>query len=549
MNKRNIIIITVLVSLVLIGLVGIQIYWIKNALSVKRTNFERTITETAAIVIGKLEKLEVADQIKKQLNVDHNGQDLFTTIDSINYLYLKELETSSGKVKPESLVGMSSEKIQIKYSERKNGRTVKRYDTTIVSRTPHGAYGSEQPLFSEKQNIGKIPDRISDSTKFNSQSRMKALLQKKNTLVKEVFNELFNFKHVKPIEERIKPKVIDSLLTEELKNKGIETQFEFGIYSSIHNRLVYQKTGDYTNELLKKSLGFILFPNDMPISPDYLMIYFPNEKRYLFAKIAGMLSISIVLIITIIILFSYAISTIIKQKKLSEMKNDFINNMTHEFKTPISTISLACQALNDPDIKKIDKLPDNYINIINEENNRLGSMAEKILHTAIIEKGLLKLNREWIDIHEIIRDIINKMGIQIEKRGGIITTDFQAEQSQIKADKIHITNLINNLLDNANKYTHETPVIVISTENIADGVLISIQDNGIGISKANQKKIFDHLYRVPTGNVHDVKGFGLGLSYVKAIIEKHSGSVSVESELKKGSKFKIFLPFDNNSEY
>jgi two-component system phosphate regulon sensor histidine kinase PhoR len=549
MNKKNIIVVTILVCLVLVGLVGVQIYWIKNALAVKRTNFERNIVETATIVVNKLEKLEVADQINKQLNTNQKGQDLFTTIDSINYLYLKELEKRSGENKPENLFGISSEKIQIQYSERKNGKTVKHYDTTIVSRSGHGTYTPEQPLYSEKKTIGKIPDQPSDSVKYNSKSRMKTLMQKKNTLVKEVFNELFNFKHVQPIEERVDPKILDSLLTAELRNKGIETPFEFGIFSSVRNRMVYQKTGDYTNELLKKSLGFILFPNDMPISPDYLMIYFPNEKRYLFTKIAGMLSISIILIITIIILFSYAISTIIKQKKLSEMKNDFINNMTHEFKTPISTISLACQALNDPDIKKIDGLPDNYIHIINEENNRLGGMAEKILQTAIIEKGKLNLKRELIDVHEIIRDVIKNMGLQIESRGGSIATDFQANLSQIKADKVHITNLINNLLDNANKYTHETPEIVVATENFPDGILISIKDNGIGISKANQKKIFEHLYRVPTGNIHDVKGFGLGLTYVKAIIEKHGGSISVESELKKGSKFKVFLPFDNNSEY
>ena len=549
MNKKNIIVVTILVCLVLVGLVGIQIYWIKNALAVKRTNFERNIVETATIVVNKLEKLEVADQINKQLNTNQKGQDLFTTIDSINYLYLKELEKRSGEKKNENLFGVSSEKIQIQYSEKKNGKTVKHYDTTIVSRSGHGTYSPEQPLYSEKKTIGKIPDQPSDSVKYNSKSRMKTLMQKKNTLVKEVFNELFNFKHVQPIEERIDPKILDSLLTAELRNKGIETPFEFGIFSSVRNRMVYQKTGDYTNELLKKSLGFILFPNDMPISPDYLMIYFPNEKRYLFTKIAGMLSISIILIITIIILFSYAISTIIKQKKVSEMKNDFINNMTHEFKTPISTISLACQALNDPDIKKIKGLPDNYIHIINEENNRLGGMAEKILQTAIIEKGKLNLKKELIDVHEIIRDVIKNMSLQIESRGGSITTNLQANQSQIKADKVHITNLINNLLDNANKYTHETPEIVVATENFPDGVLISIKDNGIGISKANQKKIFEHLYRVPTGNIHDVKGFGLGLTYVKAIIEKHGGSISVESELKKGSKFKVFLPFDNNSEY
>jgi len=187
--------------------------------------------------------LEVADQINKQLNTNQKGQDLFTTIDSINYLYLKELEKRSGEKKNENLFGVSSEKIQIQYSEKKNGKTVKHYDTTIVSRSGHGTYSPEQPLYSEKKTIGKIPDQPSDSVKYNSKSRMKTLMQKKNTLVKEVFNELFNFKHVQPIEERVDPKILDSLLTAELRNKGIETPFEFGIFSSVRNRMVYQKRG------------------------------------------------------------------------------------------------------------------------------------------------------------------------------------------------------------------------------------------------------------------------------------------------------------------
>ena len=227
------------------------------------------------------------------------------------------------------------------------------------------------------------------------------------------------------------------------------------------------------------------------------------------------------------------------------MKNDFINNMTHEFKTPISTISLACQALKDKDVIKTEDVYDAYIGVIGEENLRLGAMAEKILQSAVLEKKQLELNKEWFDIHEVIADVVNKIGIQVQIKDGNICTDFNAEPSEIHADKVHFTNLINNLLDNANKYTPQKPKIRVSTENVKTGIMISIEDNGIGISNKNQKKIFDKLYRVPMGDLHDFKGFGLGLSYVKVIVEYHKGSIWLESELKKGTKFDVFLPYES----
>jgi two-component system, OmpR family, phosphate regulon sensor histidine kinase PhoR len=216
--------------------------------------------------------------------------------------------------------------------------------------------------------------------------------------------------------------------------------------------------------------------------------------------------------------------------------------MTHEFKTPISTVSLACEVLNDPDVSKTDELVHSYIDIISQENKRLGVLAEKILQTAILEKGQLNLRKENTDLHSVISDVIRKISIQIEIRDGNITTDFRATNPLIMADKVHITNVINNLLDNANKYTPKKPVIVVSTADHENGILLSIRDNGIGISKANQKKIFDKLYRVPTGDVHNVKGFGLGLSYVKFIVDKHGGEVSVDSEPGRGSTFRVWLP-------
>jgi two-component system phosphate regulon sensor histidine kinase PhoR len=297
--------------------------------------------------------------------------------------------------------------------------------------------------------------------------------------------------------------------------------------------------------LIEKGYAFILFPEDLVREPDYLMLYFPNERGFLIKQMAGLLVISISLILIIIFSFTYTVFTIYRQKRLSEIKNDFINNMTHEFKTPISTISLACQALKDKDVSKSEAIYDSYIGIIGEENLRLGAMAEKILQSAVLDKKQLELKKEWFDIHEVITDVVNKIGIQVQIKDGRITTNFRANPSDIYADRVHITNLVNNLMDNANKYTPQKPLIRVSTDNVGTGIMISIEDNGIGVSKKNQKKIFDKLFRVPMGDLHDFKGFGLGLSYVKAIVEYHKGSISLESEIKKGTKFDVFLPYES----
>ncbi len=225
------------------------------------------------------------------------------------------------------------------------------------------------------------------------------------------------------------------------------------------------------------------------------------------------------------------------------MKNDFINNMTHEFKTPVSTIALACEALQDKHIEKSPELYNTYLNIINEENKRLGSIAENVLQTAIIDKGKLTLKIEEVDINQIIEDTLKTLDIQIKKKNARIKISKEATHTIIQCDAVHVRNVLSNLLDNALKYTPDTPIIHLKTDNYDKGVVISIKDNGIGINKANQKKIFERLYRVPLGNVHNVKGFGLGLSYVKTIVEMHGGKVKVDSELKKGSTFSVLLPF------
>jgi len=362
-------------------------------------------------------------------------------------------------------------------------------------------------------------------------------------MVSDVFEDLFSLGHRKPIEKRLEKKYLDSLIRQELDLKGLETDYQFAVYSSGRDRLVMRSDVESEDLLKEEGMTFKLYPSEIFMSPDYLMIYFPNRRHFLFTQMSGMLSVSLLLLVLIFLSFIISVKTIIKQRKLSESKNDFINNMTHEFKTPISTVSLACEALTDNDIKKSEELYSSYINVISEENKRLGALAEKILQTAIIEKGDLKLKQDAIDIHQVIDEAININRMQVEIKDGVIKKDLKATQTTIEADHDHLLNVLNNLMDNANKYSPKKPEITIATQNTLKEVIISVKDNGVGISKSDQKKIFEKLYRVHTGNLHDVKGFGLGLSYVKFIVDKHDGRINIESEPNKGSVFKIYLPF------
>ncbi len=400
-------------------------------------------------------------------------------------------------------------------------------------------------LFRQRQEWLESLDSASRAMAENSQSTGDWVLDRmmrKSLLAQDILRGMINSTRNLPVEKRINPVVLDSLINEELKAKAINTEYEFGVFSPMRNLMPIQKTGKYPKELLQNSFSIPLFPSDMFTNPDYLMIYFPHEKKFLISQLRGTLFISIFLVLVIIFSFYYTVMTVFRQKKLSEMKNDFINNMTHEFKTPISTISLACEALKDKDIVKSGAVYDSYINMIDEENSRLGSMAERILQSARLEKDKIALNKEKVDIHEIILEAMKNIQLQVEKKGGRIVTKLNAGKHILHADRVHLTNVIFNLLDNANKYTPQNPEIIILTENSYSGIIISIKDNGIGISKSNQKKVFEKLYRVPTGNIHNVKGFGLGLSYVKAIVEAHGGKITLESELNKGTKFIITLP-------
>lgn len=533
-------------SLALLGFVVLQAYWIRNAITLKKANFDRSVNKAATDMIYKLEKMEVADRIRQKMYHNKQGTKLFNIIDSINRAFKLEIdnrpEDSSNLT--ENIFNITSEKINVVVLQEHTGEIIKRYDTSVVTIQKKGNINEHWQIFSESPAFNYTMDSNSSKNIESLENKIELYLDRTH-LVNDVFDDMFNLKHFDVIENRLNFLILDSMLAYELIENGINTNFEFGVYSPLRNVMVSEKTGKYHKELLEDGYAFNLFPRDLFMTPEYLMIYFPNQEQYLLSKMSWIMALSGLLFILMAGSFFYTINTIFKQKRLSEMKNDFINNMTHEFKTPISTITLACEALTDKEINASDILKENYVNMINQENKRLGSMAEKILQTALLEKNQFRLNKELIDVHKVLTDIVNNFKIQVNIKGGDISTDFKAVDSFIKADRTHFINIFYNIIDNANKYSNKKPLIKVKTLRHPKGIQIFVEDNGVGINKTNQKKIFDKLYRVHTGDIHDVKGFGLGLYYVKIITEAHGGSINVESELKKGTCIKVFLPYNH----
>ena len=358
-------------------------------------------------------------------------------------------------------------------------------------------------------------------------------------LMKDVFADFMRGK--RNILERLNQTMLDTLLRKELVNRGISIPFEYGVKNN--DKMMFTSYAlNYDPSLLDKAYNVRLFPNDSHPQNQYLYVYFDGKEGFIMNNMWSVFGSSFLLILVVGGIFYTSMATIMRQKKLSVIKNDFINNMTHEFKTPISTISLAIQVLKDKSIAKDADKSERYLGIIQNENHRLGTQVEKVLQMAQLDKGDVQMSFTEVNVHEIIKQVLANIGVQIEQKNGMVDLEIDAQNDQVWADEVHLTNIIYNLLDNANKYSPNKPEITVTTENTPDGLSIKITDKGIGMSKEQLDKIFDKFYRVPTGNIHDVKGFGLGLSYVKKMVDWHNGSIQVSSKLDEGSTFEIILP-------
>ncbi len=360
----------------------------------------------------------------------------------------------------------------------------------------------------------------------------------------DVFSDLYKeYRDVNiPLNERIHPQTLDSMLRVELHKLSIFSDYEYKVTSSKRDSLIFRRASEKTLFLPDNSYQTPLFPKDMIRDPGIMTVTFPNKDRMILSHLTAMMGLSGGLLVVLVFCFGYTLHMILRQKKISEMKTDFINNMTHEFKTPVSTIMIASDALRDPEISSDKGRIERLASIIYDENARLGSHIERVLNIAKIDNSDLKLEHKEVEINDLLTAIVDSMALQLQKRSASVELELNAEHSVVMGDELHLSNVIFNLLDNANKYSPGQPQIKVCTFNTAKNLMITVSDKGMGMSRDQLSKIFDQFYRISTGNIHDVKGFGLGLSYVSNIIKRLHGTISVNSEKGKGSIFEISLP-------
>lgn len=340
--------------------------------------------------------------------------------------------------------------------------------------------------------------------------------------------------------DTLHPFVLEQLLTNEFEARNLKTDYEYVVYDCFTDSIIFGKSVDLEAEA--KSLVYRTSTNDeWNKASHYFAVYFPDKDLFL-VKDMNIWIVSTIFLLLVIVFFSYTIWVIMKQKKLSEIRTDFINNMTHELKTPISTISLSTEALTNPNIGKDPERLNNYARIIKEESERLKNQVDKVLQMATLDKRRVELKKEKVNLHEVIEKTVTGFKLILAANEGEIQLELKAVHPYVYGDEVHLTNILFNLIDNAIKYSERRPVILITTVDHKGGIYLRVKDNGIGMSREEQKHVFEKFYRVPTGDKHDVKGFGIGLNYVLKMVKRHHGKIQLRSELKSGSTFRIYLP-------
>ena len=486
-----------------------QLY--KEAEKVQRSIFTSEVLSAGSQVINKIDNLLKGDTLLAlEMRKEIDDSTAFVVLQK----HAKKFLLDSARLHP---VGV----IRTTISYMRNDVVITNYDTVYFDTTYNKTFAAYNFPWENDISLTDFTDVIS---KNRSKKHIDLIEMDTNTI--NLLNEQY----------------LNRIIKEALQETNINADFDFALYNAVTTQFVVLPRIVTPETILKSEFVFSLKPLERCSAPHYLIIYFKAERRIFFQRMSTITSL-ITLLMTIIAIFSsYTLYHLYRQKKISEIKNDLINNMTHEFKTPISTISLACEALSDKDMLTNDQTRSTYISIIDDENERLKKMVNNILQLAQLKKGQLKIEVEKFDIHELIKHICDNFSLQISSKNGKIFQYLYAQNPFIFADITHIENVIINLIENAIKYSPENPAIVIRTANEKKNIVISIADKGIGISKKNQKKIFHEFYRISSGNVHNTKGHGLGLVYVKKIIELHEGAVSVRSAPEQGSIFTIILP-------
>ncbi len=506
--KKSVPIVIALLVIALAGLLAVQILLLNYAIELKDQAFSRNVLSAMSTVAQQVEAFEMAQGVSDVLMFETGINEFKSGFDDHQILIKSMIQPGS------FFESGDSDSLKILALDFRN-----------------------ESVFTAPEVFSMAQDSFSTLTFIvqTSQQEMMRKVVTDLTLLSE-----------KPITQRLISSNLDSLLTDNLLHAGINIAHQYGVLATASNSLVMESGQGHFPQLLDSTFKTRLFPLDLR-SPNYdLVVHFPDNRAFLYKQVWPLLASSIVFSLLILGSFAHTIRTISAQQRLSSQLVDFINNMTHEFKTPISTVALACEAIARPDVLTQQDTLLRYNQMISDENARMHKQVEKILQMAQLERGDYDLKIQTLDIHQLIASVSDSFLLQLEQRQGQLDLKHRAACSLVKGDHIHLTNVIQNLIDNAIKYSPTQPDIGIKTWNEKQEILIRISDKGSGVIESDHKRVFEKYYRCPTGNRHDVKGFGIGLSYVKLIIEAHRGTIGLTSKPGSGTEITFRLPLEDN---
>ena len=511
MNKNLFLFLVVLMSLSLIGIIFVQGYWIKTTVEDKEEQFSYNAKQVLINVSQDLQN----EELENFWFSFNRGDSAAVALNEAALLKYFKLEGSQfGNTADIMSEGVVEDDYKVSSDFLVSAR-----DSTQLAQVLNRSIGEREKTSTEKQ----LEDLMSMTEIQRSRLRM---------LISEFTSRM-------PIHKRLSKERVSTLLRNELKNYNLDTDFEFAVYS---NSLATKVQTDNFSANYPATYSVPLYVDGSGNSNYNLLVNFTGKKKVVLSSVTLMAALSIMFTLIIVIAYSSALSQLIKQRQISQIKTDFINNMTHEFKTPIATINLALDAIKNPKIINDTEKVNRYLQMIRDENKRMNAQVENVLQISKLDKNELDLKKERLQLHDLIEEAMNHVQLMIEDRNGYIKTHFGALKSSVLANEDHMTNVVVNILDNAVKYSPEEPKIDIYTENVRNYIVVKVRDQGAGMSKNVQKKIFEKFYREHTGDIHNVKGHGLGLAYARRILDDHHGTISVESERGKGSIFIIKLP-------
>jgi len=617
MKKKSLWLITALMTIALLGVFVMQLYYIREAYHLKSQLFEQNVNQALNDVVSKVQKRYAANHLTKkdfEIRMKRERDFRLRTQQIVDFKERYKEEEEKRKLDQQkriiedlnvrdSLVrvnfpapqviseeifqeitnfdlnkGPAALQIQVDLGVDNFGKmrgtinqTITPKKSSTFSMLPGRLPDSIRYLAYNPRNLTPITITLEQVTtqaavKFKAEDKMaerkyqealKRLMNDTAATENETVFEVNGLKYLEdvrnemrqvnvPIEKRVPRDDLDTLIKKELLNRNISLNYDFWVKLANKDSLLYSPAAHIIGA--ESNSGNIykipLFGNDIFRDPGMLYLMFPNKNSLILSNMWATMASSAGLLLVLIFIFSYTLYAILRQKKISEMKTDFINNMTHEFKTPVATIMIASEALKDPEIADDKSRISRLAGIIYDENVRLGNHIERVLSIARIEKNQLKLEHEEVNVNDLVLAVIDSMDLQLKKKNAIVQIQTDAMQSSIFGDEMHLSSVLYNLIDNANKYSKDIPRITVRTRNTAKALIIEVEDEGIGITREQTKRIFDQFYRVPTGNLHDVKGFGLGLNYVQDIVTQMGGTIKVHSERDKGTKFEISLPLN-----